>query len=74
VEPLLDLYLLATPALFLELVSLYFRSIHNVAHTLFHEASFMRLLNEGRASLMHVHAMCALVARYVSRCSSICRN
>ncbi|GFF29083.1 uncharacterized transcriptional regulatory protein C1327.01c [Aspergillus udagawae] len=64
VEPLLDLYLLATPALFLELVSLYFRSIHNVAHTLFHEASFMRLLNEGRASLMHVHAMCALVARF----------
>lgn len=63
-EPLLDLYLLATPALFLELVTLYFRSIHNVAHTLFHEASFMRLLNEGRASLMHVHAMCALVARF----------
>lgn len=62
-EPLLDLYLLATPALFLELVTLYCRSIHNVAHTLFHEASFMRLLNEGRASLMHVHAMCALVAR-----------
>ncbi|EAW06430.1 putative C6 transcription factor [Aspergillus clavatus NRRL 1] len=63
-EPLLDLYLLATPVLFQELVALYFRFIHNVAHTLFHEASFLRLLIEGRASLIHVHAMCALAARF----------
>lgn len=55
--------LVTTPAVLLELVSLYFRFVHNVAHTLFHEASFIRRFNEGRASLLHVHAMCALSAR-----------
>lgn len=56
---------MTTPVVLLELVSLYFRFVHNVAHTLFHEASFIRRFNEGRASLLHVHAMCALSARYL---------
>ncbi|ODM14251.1 hypothetical protein SI65_08402 [Aspergillus cristatus] len=56
--------LVTTPVVLLELVSLYFRFVHNIAHTLFHEASFIRRFNEGRASLLHVHAMCALSARY----------
>lgn len=60
--------LVTTPTVLLELVSLYFRFVHNVAHTLFHEASFIRRFNEGRASLLHVHAMCALSARYFVIC------
>lgn len=58
--------LVTTPAVLIELVSLYFRFVHNIAHTLFHEASFIRRLNEGRASMLHVHAICALAARYFS--------
>lgn len=56
--------LVTTPVVLAELVSLYFRFVHNIAHTLFHEASFIRRLNEGRAPMLHVHAMCALAARY----------
>lgn len=56
--------LVTTPVVIAELVSLYFRFVHNIAHTLFHEASFIRRLNEGRAPMLHVHAMCALAARY----------
>ncbi|KAI9924929.1 hypothetical protein MW887_006335 [Aspergillus wentii] len=53
-----------TNELALELVSIYFRYIHNVAHTLFHEASFMMRLKQGRAFMVHVYAMCALAARF----------
>ncbi|KAF9894126.1 hypothetical protein FE257_009099 [Aspergillus nanangensis] len=50
--------------LFLEMVPLYFYHIHNIAHTIFHEPSFMRRLQDGSASMIHVYAMCALAARY----------
>ncbi|KAJ5944658.1 hypothetical protein N7516_004826 [Penicillium verrucosum] len=49
---------------FHELVLLYFRFIHNVIHTMIHEASFMHQFNQGTASRMHVYAMCALAARF----------
>lgn len=55
--------LVTAPVVVSELVALYFRFVHNTAHTLFHEASFIRRLNEGRAPTLHVHAMCALAAR-----------
>ena len=48
-----------------ELVRLYFRHIHNIAHTMFHELSFMHHMKEGTASMKHVYGMCALAARYV---------
>lgn len=54
---------LGSQELFLELVPLYFYYIHNIAHTIFHEPSFMRRLQDGRASMIHVYAMCALAAR-----------
>ncbi|CAG8086294.1 unnamed protein product [Penicillium salamii] len=47
-----------------DLVPLYFRYIHNVAHTMIHEASFRRRLQNGRASMLQVYAMCALAARF----------
>ncbi|OOQ85328.1 putative C6 transcription factor [Penicillium brasilianum] len=50
--------------LVLELVPLYFQYVHNIAHTIFHEPSFMDRLREGKASMTHVYAMCALAARY----------
>jgi hypothetical protein len=46
-----------------ELVPLYFQYVHNIAHTIFHEPSFMHRLHEGKASMTHVYAMCALAAR-----------
>jgi hypothetical protein len=49
--------------LFSELVSLYFHYIHNIAHTVFHEPSFMRRLQDGTVSMIHVYAICALAAR-----------
>lgn len=52
--------------LVLELVPLYFQYVHNIAHTIFHEPSFMDRLQEGKASMTHVYAMCALAARWVS--------
>ncbi|GMF78644.1 unnamed protein product [Aspergillus oryzae] len=45
-----------------ELVGLYFRHIHNIAHTMFHEPSFMHHMREGTASMKHVYGMCALAA------------
>lgn len=54
---------LDSPELLSDLVCLYFRYIHNVAHSLFHEPSFMDRLKDGSASLIHVYAMCALAAR-----------
>ncbi|KAL4888461.1 hypothetical protein BDV59DRAFT_196505 [Aspergillus ambiguus] len=48
----------------IELVSLYFRFIHNVAHSLFHEISFMRSIYEERESTLLVLFMAALSARY----------
>lgn len=53
-----------TREVFHDLVLLYFRFIHNVIHTMIHEASFMHQFNEGTASMMHVYAMCALAARF----------
>jgi hypothetical protein len=50
----------------LELVPLYFQYVHNIAHTIFHEPSFLHRLQEGKASMTHVYAMCALAARLVS--------
>ncbi|KAE8375135.1 hypothetical protein BDV26DRAFT_283711 [Aspergillus bertholletiae] len=47
-----------------ELVGLYFRHIHNIAHTMFHEPSFMQRMKEGTASMKHVYGMCALAARF----------
>ncbi|CAG7944798.1 unnamed protein product [Penicillium olsonii] len=47
-----------------DLVPLYFRYIHNVAHTMIHEASFRHRLQNGRASMLQVYAMCALAARF----------
>ncbi|KAB8276801.1 hypothetical protein BDV30DRAFT_224126 [Aspergillus minisclerotigenes] len=47
-----------------ELVGLYFRHIHNIAHTMFHEPSFMHHMREGTASMKHVYGMCALAARF----------
>lgn len=52
--------------LLLELVPLYFQYVHNIAHTIFHEPSFMKRLQQGKAPLMQVYAMCALAARWVS--------
>ncbi|CAG7985062.1 unnamed protein product [Penicillium nalgiovense] len=49
---------------FHDLVLLYFRFIHNVIHTMIHEASFMHQFKEGTASMIHVYAMCALAARF----------
>lgn len=54
---------LNSPELFVELVSLYFNYIHNIAHSVFHEPSFMHRLKHGKAPLVHVYAMCALAAR-----------
>ncbi|KAE8151848.1 hypothetical protein BDV25DRAFT_152054 [Aspergillus avenaceus] len=56
--------LLATHEALLEMVQLYFSRIHNIAHTMFHEPSFLKLLDEGKASMKLAYAMCALSARY----------
>jgi hypothetical protein len=53
----------------LELVPLYFQYVHNIAHTIFHEPSFMQRLQEGKVSMTPVYAMCALAARLVSSIS-----
>ncbi|KAL5358334.1 hypothetical protein BJX96DRAFT_39710 [Aspergillus floccosus] len=47
-----------------ELVSLYFRFIHNVAHTLFHEIRFMRSVHAEKEPTLLVYFMSALSARY----------
>lgn len=58
---------LDSQGLFLELVPLYFHYIHNIAHTIFHEPSFMRRLQDGRVSMIHVYAVC-------TRCTVIPRS
>ncbi|KAL4939200.1 hypothetical protein BDV06DRAFT_39076 [Aspergillus oleicola] len=55
---------LASRQLFTELVHLYFRYIHDIPHTIFHEPTFMRRLNDGTAPMIHIYAMCALAARF----------
>ncbi|KAL2862816.1 putative C6 transcription factor [Aspergillus lucknowensis] len=40
-----------------ELVHIYFRYIHDIPHTIFHEPSFLRRLNEGTAPTIHIYAM-----------------
>ena len=50
--------------LFHELTPLYFRYIHNVAHTMFHEASYMRQFHERKAPPILVYAMYALAERF----------
>lgn len=58
--------ILASQELFPELVPLYFHYSRNIAHTIFHEPGFMRRLQDGRAFMIHVYAMCALTARYLT--------
>ncbi|KAL4798491.1 hypothetical protein BDV19DRAFT_377018 [Aspergillus venezuelensis] len=48
----------------IELVSLYFHYIHDIPHTIFHEPTFMRRINDGTAPMVHIYAMCALAARF----------
>ncbi|KAJ5313056.1 hypothetical protein N7508_003886 [Penicillium antarcticum] len=50
--------------LYHELTPLYFRYIHNVAHTMFHEANFMHRLYESKAPPILVYAMYSLAARF----------
>ncbi|KAJ0415365.1 hypothetical protein BJY00DRAFT_266062 [Aspergillus carlsbadensis] len=58
------LEVLASRDLCVELVQTYFRFIHDIPHTIFHEPSFLRRLNDGTAPTVHVYAMCALAARF----------
>ncbi|KAL4808031.1 hypothetical protein BDV18DRAFT_158150 [Aspergillus unguis] len=58
------LSVLASQQIWVELVHLYFRFIHDIPHTIFHEPTFFRRLNEGSANMIHVYAMCALAARF----------
>ncbi|KAL2820162.1 hypothetical protein BDW59DRAFT_164775 [Aspergillus cavernicola] len=64
--PALDNHLgaLASREVCVELVNLYFRFIHDIPHTIFHQPSFLHRLNEGTAPMIHVYAMCALAARF----------
>ncbi|KAL2840423.1 hypothetical protein BJY01DRAFT_218545 [Aspergillus pseudoustus] len=55
---------LASREVCVELVQIYFRFIHDIPHTIFHEPSFLRRLNDGTASTIHIYAMCALAARF----------
>jgi hypothetical protein len=57
------LEVLASRDLCVELVHIYFRFIHDIPHTIFHEPSFLRRLSDGTASTVHIYAMCALAAR-----------
>ncbi|KAL5344027.1 hypothetical protein BJX70DRAFT_352417 [Aspergillus crustosus] len=57
---------LASPGLCADLVHLYFRFIHNIPHTIFHEPTFLRRLDDSTAPTVHVYAMCALAARFSS--------
>jgi hypothetical protein len=54
----------AIQELYHELTPFYFRYIHNVAHTMIHEASFMHQLHEGKAPPILVYAMYTLAARF----------
>ncbi|KAL4926360.1 putative C6 transcription factor [Aspergillus undulatus] len=55
---------LASRQLCTELVHLYFRFIHDIPHTVFHEPTFLRRLSDGNAPIIHIYAMCALAARF----------
>ncbi|KAL4738790.1 hypothetical protein BDV11DRAFT_188892 [Aspergillus similis] len=57
---------LASPDIWVELVQLYFRFIHDIAHTIFHEPSFLCRFYDGTAPMVQVYAMCALAARFSS--------
>ena len=46
-----------------ELVDLYFEIMHDKQHTLFHRPTFVAEQSQGRAPLVLVYAMMALVAR-----------
>ena len=46
-----------------ELVDLYFEIMHDKQHTLFHRPTFITEQSQGRAPLVLVYAMMALVAR-----------
>jgi hypothetical protein len=54
---------LKAPGILHELVVLYFRQIHNIAHTLFYGPSFICQIVEGRASIRQFYGMCSLAAR-----------
>ena len=46
-----------------ELVSLYFKYIHDKHHSLFHQPTFMELLGQGKVPEVLLCAMMALAAR-----------
>ncbi|KAL4868003.1 hypothetical protein BDV12DRAFT_186281 [Aspergillus spectabilis] len=48
---------LASRELCVELVHIYFRFIHDIPHTIFHEPTFMRRLDDGTAPTIHVYAI-----------------
>ena len=48
-----------------DLIGTYFRLIHNIPHTLFHEPSFLAALNNDDVPKFTTLAMAALSARYV---------
>ncbi|KAL4908630.1 hypothetical protein BDW74DRAFT_188540 [Aspergillus multicolor] len=48
---------LASRELCAELVQLYFRFIHDIAHTIFHEPTFLRRLYDGTAPTIQVYAI-----------------
>lgn len=58
-----EICLETSDALRIELASLYFRYIHNVAHSMFHEISFMRQIYDNKAPTLLVYLMAALSAR-----------
>ncbi|KAL4916145.1 hypothetical protein BDW62DRAFT_109510 [Aspergillus aurantiobrunneus] len=55
---------LASREIWVELVHLYFRFIHDIPHTIFHVPTFLRRVDDGTAPMLHVYAMCALAARF----------
>ncbi|KAL4972417.1 hypothetical protein BDW66DRAFT_162904 [Aspergillus desertorum] len=48
---------LASQEICFELVQLYFRFIHDIAHTIFHEPTFLRRLYDGTAPMIQVYAI-----------------
>ncbi|KAL6238323.1 hypothetical protein BDW75DRAFT_201524 [Aspergillus navahoensis] len=57
---------LASREIWVELVQLYFRFIHDIAHTIFHEPTYLLRLYNGTAPMTQIYAMCALAARFSS--------
>ncbi|KAL3464516.1 hypothetical protein BJX64DRAFT_92198 [Aspergillus heterothallicus] len=64
IESASPLGVFASRELWAELVRIYFRFIHDIPHTIFHEPSFLRRLDDATASPIHIYAMCALAARF----------